>query len=65
MLMDDVMVDLNADLVVYRINGKWKWRSRKDLSKADVIAELQSQSERLELKRDLLLEAVEYLTSEE
>ena len=63
--MDDVMVDLNADLVVYRVQGKWNWKSRKELTKAEVILALESQAQRLDIKSDLLLEAAKWLSSVE
>jgi len=58
------MVDLNEDLVIYRVKGKWHWHSKRGLSKSEVISLLEAHAERMHLKQDLILEALKHLSDE-
>lgn len=55
--MTDVLVDVSADLVVYRVGGVWQYRGRGKMTKASVVAELLDLAARADVRSSLLKEA--------
>jgi hypothetical protein len=55
--MSDVLVDVNPELVVYRVNGVWAWRSGKPMDRTHVVGVLIDLAARMDVRRNMLLEA--------
>lgn len=57
----DVLVDLAPGMTVYKSGGHWYWKGKQNTTLGDVLRELSYQSRRLDLRAELIKEALEGL----